>query len=208
MGGLRLRSRPAPSTALDVQENLVKPSDQAQAEHVVAVAMGEFACLRDEINGFRASSRIYTNLNLTTAAAITGFVLSHHASPLILLVLPAISSALGIGVMGNALRQRAVGKYIQGTLRPLVAEYVNEPRILGWEAYFRSFERRIGSRILPLSMSMGLLFPATAIVALIWVIPHLGQGWTWIGWSVDAGLLLTQLAAWSWAAYLTTRRDP
>lgn len=164
--------------------------DEAGEGRTPEDARAEFAAYREEI--LSRSSQQYTLLALDLAAltAIAGFVLSDKADQLLLLLLPIISSAIGLLWYDHARNIDSLGTYIRENL-PL----------------FGGYERRIDElevselRRVPMTLALLVLLVGAPISGLV-VTFHDVHGSLWALWS--CGLLLSIactyfLLRWMWA---------
>jgi hypothetical protein len=159
----------------------------------VDVLLAEFNALRAEMNQKKTAQITLVSLNVTAFATIIGFVGSQKAAASFLLVLPIASSTLGLLTLAQNRDVWTAARYIENTLRPLVAEYLRDNRLLGWEVFYGS--NRI-HRYLN-SASLGLLFPAASSAVLVLIISSLAGPLELIAWLCGWALILAQAAVWA-----------
>lgn len=173
------------------------PVDRATA---VTVALAEFAGLREEITSRSTAQHTLMNLNLTAVGVVGGTVLSEHASPLLLLLLPVVGSALGILFFDHASWIENLGRYIASTIQPIVAAAGGDRRLLSWETGYRRETRRT-SMMLRSGLPLLVMFVAGPITATVFSVSYLDHPWAWWVWSI--GLLLEVVLLLLWVHYIS-----
>lgn len=138
---------------------------------VISAALAEYTALRAEVTSRISGQDTMLNLYMTAVAAIFGFALSGHADLLILLVLPVLSTAARLLYHNHNLYIKLVSAYLNDQLRPLVADRLGEPGLLGWHELSAEYQRGPRWRRLAHPAGLGLLFPVPAAVALVLVVP-------------------------------------
>ena len=157
----------------------------------IDVILAEYTVSRTVMDRNMSSALGLIGLNVTAVAAVSGFVLSNHADVRLLLILPILSSALGLAFVGQMNYIRIVSEYIESELRPLVVEYTGDERLLG---YGQSHQRHKGSGYLIQALAMGLVFPGVALAALFITETKLHGRADWTGWLFGAALTMTVVA--------------
>jgi hypothetical protein len=140
-------------------------------------ARAEFAAYRQEI--LHRSSQQYTllALDLTALTAIAGFVLSDNAERLLLLLLPIVSSSIGLLWYDHARNIDSLGTYIRENMR-----------------VFGGYEQRIDElevselRRVPMTLALLVLFVGTPISGLLVTFREV-HGSLWALWA--CGLLVS-----------------
>jgi hypothetical protein len=130
-----------------------------------SLMIAEFSHLRQEQFHRTSTQQLLTNLNLTFAATISGFVLTRttatassssanqQRSVLLLLLIPIISFILGLQYYHQDRSIIRIGNYIDQVLRPFAMRISGET-IFQWEPYLR---RRPGGRELTFLISADVL---------------------------------------------------
>lgn len=159
------------------------------------VVLVEFTAARAA--GDRGASVILSliSLNATAIAAIGGIVVSRHSNPAILVVLPILSSMLGIGIVDQVQYAQVADSYIMTVLRPLVVDLTGDDRLLGVEYYYGTHRGR--TRLLT-AVGMGITFPGVSIGALVvsgFYLTSIAEWGVWI-----LGVILTVLLVYVGAA--------
>ncbi|WP_329110147.1 hypothetical protein OG792_14715 [Micromonospora sp. NBC_01699] len=162
----------------------------------IGVVLTEFTALRNEIDNLASAHRTMINLNLTVVVAVIGLVLANRVDQHLLLALPLASAAIGLVYQWYVLHAKNIGDYIDQTLRPLLAEYTNDDRVLAWEHQLRTtVYRRRGSAIAG-QLSYILLFPSVPVVSLVATVHILDTPWYWVAWCTGVVLSVAQLTIW------------
>lgn len=183
------------------------PSEAHDAA-VRELRLAEFSALRAEIAGRSSIQHQLLALNITALAAIGGFVLSDGASPLLLLMLPIVSCALGVLWHDHARNIENIGTYIKDELQPVLESTVPAPRPSESPSEPPSYERRIdedelriSSRVLPLAVPLVILFGAFPAAALVFALAEMLRTdvapAVWAVWCAGIGMVLLYLWAWS-----------
>jgi hypothetical protein len=167
---------------------------------VLTASLAEFGKLRDEIAGRSTALWTLVGLNATVSSAVAGFVLAQNADPLLLLVLPLLTPALGLLIIDHAANIGQIGDYIDKVLKPLVHEATGEPRLLCYEEWVDAWESRPLRRILAFGLPLILLFTVVPVYSLVFTVPLLTDGWLWVLWGI--GVLMTGFQVALWVAFL------
>ncbi len=160
---------------------------------VINAALAEYTALRAAVTNRINGQDTTLNLYMTATAAIFGLALSGHVNLLILLVLPLLSAAARLLYHNHNLYIRLVSAYLNDQLRPLVADSLGEPRLLGWQQRSAEYHRGPRWRRLAHPAGLALLFPIPAAVALVLVVSQLASPWAWLAWSSGWFLVLAQI---------------
>lgn len=135
--------------------------------HVVTVLLAEYDKLKAE-----QVSRISFRDNLLyatlAAGATVGAIAASARMPLLLLLLPVATTALGWAYLVNDHAVSAIGRYIRDDLGPRLADVIDHDGVMfGWEGAHRSDRRRRSRKVLQ-GLVDGLVFviaPAVAAAA-------------------------------------------
>jgi hypothetical protein len=110
------------------------------------VDLAEYAALRAEIVGHQSAQTTLVSVYLTAIGLVIGLVLSDKGVPReLLLVVPLISSGLGLFYAGHSRACLIIGRYIRIRLWPRLRGVGKGP---SWEEYLLSLRRRNNSRSL------------------------------------------------------------
>jgi hypothetical protein len=163
------------------------------------ILMFELTSLRREILQRGRTQDALLGLNLTAIAAIGTLVLSRGVGTLVLLVLPAVSSALAFLWLDHARVIARIGRHIERQLWPRLAAIGNE--LPNWEEDALAS----GSRLLlavPFWGTLLAIFAAPSIVALIALFVTVRQAWA-LALAVLEALLVAALA-WIWVTFVVS----
>jgi hypothetical protein len=164
----------------------------------VRLASAAFADRRGEINERSRAQHTIIQIAVTAVGTVLGFVLGAKADPRVLLVIPLISTPLGMLYLDHGLNIANIGEFIRTRIVPVLEVVPGASDVLGYEAFMRSFERRRVLRVLLFGAPLLLLFagfPAGALFYLCWA----GLVNTWpvkVLWAVGALLVLWYLVFW------------
>jgi hypothetical protein len=172
------------------------------------IVLAEFQALRKEIADRSTAGQTLLNLNMTATAAVAGFVLSNKADPLLLLLVPILSSALGMLYVDHAYNIINLGAYIKNTLAPLLNKIAASSGLLGYEERIAEYEQRKVRRFLPFGLPLAVAFTVPPIGALIFSFRSLEETWTWVLWGFGAALTAIYLVSWTSFLLLPYRKRP
>ena len=138
--------------------------------------LAEYAARYSEIAQRSTFQQALLALNLTSAGTIVGFVLANHAPKALLLIVPVVSSTLGLIWLDHHRNIQLAGQYIKEKL------WMWTPSWEEWRARKRGTNERV------YWFAMGFIFAAGSIGSLVFGHPrphHEGVG-EWSLWSVGA----------------------
>jgi hypothetical protein len=169
---------------------------------VIQVSLAEFGKLRDEISGRSGAAWTLLGLNATVSTTVTGFVLAQKANPLLLLLLPLLTPALGLLFIDHAVNISNIGRYINTVLKAQLREAAGDSRLLGYEEWVDTYEQQPVWRLLPFGIPLVLLFNVVPVASLIYTAVKVdtagGGGWAlWV-----MGLVLTTVQLCFWVVFL------
>jgi hypothetical protein len=164
----------------------------------IRLASAAFADRRGEINERSRAQHTIIQIAVTAVGTVLGFVLGTKADQRVLLVLPLISTPLGMLYLDHGLNIANIGEFIRTRIVPVLEVVPGASHVLGYEAFMRDFERRRALRVLLFGAPLLLLFagfPAGALVYLCGA--GLVNTWTVKAlWAVGALLVLWYLVFW------------
>lgn len=169
------------------------PADDATKSSLVQMALSEFSALRTEIGGRSTAQHTLINLSITATSAVGGFVLSGRFDPVLLLILPLLSPALGMLYLDHALNIDMIGKYIDEKLRPILP-------IMQYEEVVQGYRRYKLLRVLPYGLPVFIIFAGVPMGSLVATYTALQDRWTWILWGI--GLILSVLYLTFWIFFM------
>jgi hypothetical protein len=164
----------------------------------IRLASAAFADRRSEINERSRAQHTIIQIAVTAVGTVLGFVLGAKADPRVLLVIPLISTPLGMLYLDHGLNIANIGEFIRTRIVPVLELVPRASDVLGYEAFMRTFERRRLLRVFLFGAPLLLLFagfPAGALIYLCWA--GLVNTWTMkVLWAVGALFLLWYLVFW------------
>jgi len=179
-----------------------KPEHSEGTEEVDALEspegarLAEFSALRAEVQRRSTTQQALVGLNLTVLAAVAGAVASSDVGADFLLVLPLVSSVLGLFWLDHARNIELIGSYIANEL------WHWEP---SWESYGRNLNTRMSWRVLEFGLPVSLVFVGGSVAALVLtVVEGLGGRGAYVLWALGLALVTAYLAAW--LPFLTKQR--
>jgi hypothetical protein len=150
--------------------------------------LAEYTALRAEIQRRSTTQQALVALNLAASATIAGAVVASRLDDEFLLVLPLVSSVLGLLWLDHARNIELIGSYIANKL------WLWEP---SWETYARQLERRMRSQVLEFALPMSLVFAGGSVAALvITALGGLHGSGTYVLWGLGFVLASLYLVAW------------
>jgi hypothetical protein len=163
--------------------------------------VAEFSALREEIAYRSHFQQLLINLNIVASGTVGGIALTRSTNEAVVLLIPAIASALGLLYADHSRSIVYLGKYL--------AEEFRTPEgdpIFRWESKSSELDAQ-RPRLFAFKLSLFLVFVVPPIIALTYLLIHIEGFWSSasrsVGWSV--GALLTGLMA---ATLMTTRLKP
>jgi hypothetical protein len=171
-------------------------SSEKTPDVLVQSVLSEFSVLRDEITHRSGAANTLLNLNITATGTVAGFVLSQRASPLLLLLLPFLSPALGLLYLDHALNIKNIGGYIKDELKPRMVAIAGDSGILGYEERIDAYERQKILRFLPWGLPVTILFSFPAVAALVYSTDRLTNPSIFALWGCGIVLTASYLLLW------------
>lgn len=157
-----------------VEDNLKRP-----LEAVVA----EFGALRAEI-GYRSTTQhLLMNLNIVTTGAVVGFAVQDGRNAILLLLVPLVSSALGLLYADHARSIALLGGYIHGGMRYL--RDGKELPLFLWEAYSgKQVDEEPFYVKYKIAVALVFVVPPALALSYLWIAQRLTATIHWLTWSV------------------------
>jgi len=121
------------------------PKDDTDTKNamIIQTCLEEHRALRNEIEQNNVSMRYIFIFNMTASGTIYSFVLSNIDSLKdLLLIIPILSSILGIIFFSHSLKISLLGHYIRDKISPKIKLLTNDSSVLDWEYYIRQEDRR------------------------------------------------------------------
>jgi len=167
----------------------------------MSAILAEYSALRAEIGARISAQDGMINIYMTALAAIVGFSLSDRSRLLFLLIVPVLSFSVRLLYQAHNGYIGLIARYVNRELRKLVIDKTGESRVLGWEDWNHrertpgddSPRWRRGLVDLPHGLGLAVLFPASAVLSILLVVPALDSWWNWTAWVFDILLLASQI---------------
>jgi hypothetical protein len=149
-------------------------ADDARDDASPDDARAEFAAYRQEILARSGHQYTLLALDLTALTAVAGFVLSDSADRLLLLLLPIVSSSIGLLWYDHARNIESLGDYIREQL----------PTFGGYERRIAELERSEWRRV-PMTLALLVLLVGTPLAGIVLTFHEL-HGALWALWACGA----------------------
>lgn len=175
---------------------MVKAVDET-ADHSTAlvIALEEFKALREEIGNRSSAQHTLINLNITAVGTIGGLVIAYHGSPLVLLIVPLLSSALGLLFVDHAYNISRIGWYIGDKLWSFLRQMPGSDKIPTYEEEVAAYEQRKIARI-GYGVPFFFMFSGPPIFGLVFSFGSLGAAWAIALWVVGLLMLIDLIVSW------------
>jgi hypothetical protein len=164
---------------------------ERSSNDLMSAILAEYSALRSEIGGRISAQDGMINIYMTAVAAIIGFALSDRSRLLLLLIVPVLSFSVRLLYQAHNGHIGLIARYVNGELRQLAADGTGESRVLGWEDW--NHGKRTWRDDLPHGLGLVVLFPLSAVLSMLLVVPALDAWWNWTAWVFDALLLIGQI---------------
>jgi hypothetical protein len=182
---------PSWSASREYTMNADSPSPEKRPTRGSATAedrRAEFKAYRQEILDRSGHQHTLLTLNLTAVSAAGGLVLTEHGDARVLLLLPIISSSIGLLWYDHARNIDSLGDYIRDDLE----------LYSGYEERIARLERNEYRRV-PMTLALFILFVATPIAGLL--VPFRSiAGPLWSLWGL--GLVLSAVCSWLFVRWM------
>jgi hypothetical protein len=182
-------------------------SEPELTSQLVNILLSEFNSLKSEIQARSKAQSSLISLNMTATAALGGFFFSDHGGdPRILLLIPIVSSVLGMVYIDHAVSIGYIGRFIQYRVKPRLAEVANVSEMVDYEVFARRFEQNRKFRVLLFALPLLLIFCGIPISALILAF-FIQKTWTSTMFWAPAilGAVLTAVFLWFWSLMVAGR---
>jgi hypothetical protein len=112
----------------------------------IQILLDEFKALREEISRRSKDQLSLIQMNITAIGVILGFVISSVKDSRVLLIIPLVSSVLGIIYLDNAEAIQHIGRFIQRQIKPAMFAIVRQ-ELPDYESYVRGLEIKRADRL-------------------------------------------------------------
>ena len=176
---------------------VVKP-EYASTHATIVIAM--FNSLREEIKTRSTAQAGLVTLNVTAIGVLGGvFFGKAENTPEILLLIPMVSSVLGMLWMDHAISIANQGDFIEKVVMPELMKSIDLPVIPDYEVRIRGMEKRVGLRRFVLGAPILLIFLGIPFVALLYAVSVAPSATTprFLGPAI-VSLVLLAVFLWMW----------
>ncbi len=176
---------------------MVRP--EYAATHATIV-LAVFNSLREEIKTRSTAQAGLVTLNVTAIGILGGvFFGKADNTPEILLLIPMVSSVLGMLWIDHAINIANQGRFIEKEVMPDLMKSIDLPRIPNYEVSIRRLEKRAGLRLFVLGAPILLIFAGIPLAALLYALYVAPSTTTprFLGPAIVSGILLA-VFLWLW----------
>ena len=168
--------------------------------------LAEFEGLRNEILNFQRMQHnlIWINISIIGTLLAIYFAYQSDETDMILLVVPIVSSLLGVCWVAQGRRISQIGHYIKNNIAPALQALCHDKKIMGWENEIREgietdffiYVRDLLLLRVPRATGGGLIFVVSSVMGIVITAISLGRALiTWNEWQIASvwwvGLILT-----------------
>jgi len=168
--------------------------------------LAEFECLRNEILNFQRMQHnlIWINISIIGTFLAIYFAYRSDKTDMILLIVPIVSSLLGVCWVARGRRISQTGHYIKNNIAPALQTLCHDKKIMGWENEIREgigtgffiYVRDLLLLRVPRNTGGGLIFIVSSLMSIAITAVNLGNALlTWKKWQIVSvwwvGLILT-----------------
>jgi hypothetical protein len=152
--------------------------------------------MRTEIYNRSNAQHTLINLNVTALGVIAGLVLTGRGDVQLLLLIPLVSTSIGLLYFDHSGAIERVGAYLDSILHPAVSSLTGDSHSLSWEKFASKAFQINWVSILAFAVPLFFLFLGGPIFATIIVLPSLQSAWAWALWSIDVVLQASLCGVW------------
>jgi len=173
----------------------------------IDILLAEFNALRAEIGARSAAQATMMQLAVTAFGALAGLTFTQYGDHRLLLLIPIISTILGLIWLDHAANISNIGDFIKNQLMPALQKAAQMETLPDYETVVRKYERTPGAFIRVFGLPPFLIFVLMPVVAMVlaWDI----RTRDWLFWTLqifDVVLLIAFIARW--LPFLESPRQP
>ena len=177
------------------------PKDQ------ITILLAQYQALRAEIQTRSGAQSTMMQLTITALGALAALSFTQYGDRRMLLLIPVISTILGLVWLDHAANISNIGDFILQRLWPALGTVSGAEGLPDYEATVRAYERTPGGFLRLFGLPPFLIFILVPIVAIIIAFDASSQGWLfWTLVIIDLALLL--IFTVMWLPYLDSPRKP
>ena len=168
---------------------------------ILTIVLAVFNSLREEIKTRSTAQTGLVTLNVTAIGVLGGvFFGKAENTPAILLMIPMLSSVLGMLWIDHAINIANQGRFIEKEVIPDLKKSIDLPHIPNYEVSIRRLEQRAGLRLFVLGAPILLIFAGIPVAALLYAL-YVGRSIitapSFLGPAIASGVLLV-VFLWLW----------
>jgi len=166
------------------------PKDQ------ITILLAEYQALRAEIQTRSGAQSTMMQLTITALGALAALSFTQYGDRRMLLLIPVISTILGLVWLDHAANISNIGDFIQQRLWPALGTASGAEGLPDYEATVRAYERTPGGFLRLFGLPPFLIFILVPIVSIVIAFDSSSQDWLfWTLVIVDLALLVDGLEA-------------
>jgi hypothetical protein len=163
----------------------------------VEALIAQFTALRNEIEYRTQAQSNLVQLNITAIGAVGGFGLSQYADERVLLLVPVISTMLGLFWLDHAAVIVGIGDFIRDRILPKLALQAGLRDMPNWEEFVQERERRLPVRLGFFGLPFPFVFAVVPFLGLLFSLRTGEKDWFFVLFLlVDFGLLGVLVYYW------------
>jgi hypothetical protein len=171
----------------------------------IAILLAEFQALRAEIAARSTTQATMMQLAITAFGALAGLAFTQYGDHRLLLLIPVISTILGLIWLDHASNISNIGDFIKAELMPALQKAAAMDALPDYEKVVRKFEREPGMIFRVFGLPPLLVFIVVPLVAMVMALDFPARDWLfWALFLCDALLLV--VFAVRWAPFLDSPR--
>jgi hypothetical protein len=166
------------------------------------IVLAIYNSLRDEIKTRSTAQAGLVALNITAIGVMGGFFFGKGENPPeILLLIPMVSSVLGMLWIDHAINIAKQGRFIENVVMPELMQSIDLPSIPNYEVSIRRMEKRAGLRLFVLGTPILLIFAGIPLAAILYAFyvakPATSNSVRFLGPAIVSCILLA-VFLWLW----------
>jgi hypothetical protein len=146
----------------------------------VEALIAQFTALRAEIEYRTQAQANLVQLNITAIGALGGFGLSQYADERVLLLIPVVSTMLGLFWLDHAAVIFEIGDFIRDRILPKLATEASIPDMPNWEKFVEERERRLHVRLGFFGLPFPFVFAVVPLLGLVFSLRSTQKDWSFV----------------------------
>jgi hypothetical protein len=179
----------------------------ADQKDAISILLAEFQALRAEIAGRSAAQATMMQLAVSAFGVLAGLGFTQYGDRRMLLLIPVISTILGLVWLDHAANISNIGDFIKNQLTPALRSAAEMDALPDYEIFVRRYERSPGGLFRMFGLPPFLIFIFLPVVAMVIALDATTRGWLF--WTLQvADVALLALFTVTWLPYLGSPRRP